>query len=131
MPGTIVMGDTLGLSFLTPDTLVTYVSVVYAIRMFGISMLMMPLTTSGLNSLAKNYYAHGNTANNTLRQVARSIGTSIIITLMSKASISSGLTNPAQAQVHGMNISFAATAALTLVGLVIAFFVVKKKQPIA
>ena len=47
-------------------------------------MLMMPLITSGLNSLHKNLYAHGNAANNTLMQVASSIGTSIIITLMSK-----------------------------------------------
>ena len=47
---------------------------------------------------------------------------------MSKASASSGLTNPLEAQVHGMNVSFAATAGLTLVGLIIAFFVVKKKE---
>ena len=91
-------------------------------------MLMMPLTTSGLNSLHKNLYSHGNAANNTLRQVAGSIGTSIIITLMSKASASSGLTDPLKAQVYGMNISFASTAALTLVGLILAFFVVKKKE---
>ena len=36
-------------------------------------MLMMPLITSGLNSLHRNLYAHGNTANNKLRQVAGSI----------------------------------------------------------
>ena len=52
-------------------------------------MLMMPLITSGLNSLHKNLYAHGNAANNTLMKVASSIGTSIIITLMSKVSTSS------------------------------------------
>lgn len=119
---------TFGLSFLTVDTSIMYVIIVYAIRMLGISMLMMPLTTSGLNSLHRNLYAHGNAANNTLRQVAGSIGTSIIVTLMSKASASSGYTDLAKAQVHGMNVSFFATSALTLVGLIIAFFVVKKKE---
>ena len=59
-------------------------------------MLMMPLITSGLNSLHKNLYAHGNAANNTLMQVASLIGTSIIITLMSKVSTSSRYTYTAK-----------------------------------
>ena len=119
---------TFGLSFLTPETTRTYVVVVYALRMFGISMLTMPLTTSGLNSLQRALYAHGNAANSTLRQVAGSIGTSIIITIMSKASLTSTSTNPLEAQVHGMNIAFASIGALTFIGLIIAFFVVKKKE---
>ncbi|MEN8079090.1 MDR family MFS transporter [Clostridioides difficile] len=125
---TILTLGTFGLSFLSITTPIIYVITVYAIRMLGISMLMMPLTTSGLNSLHRNLYAHGNAANNTLRQVAGSIGTSIIVTLMSKSSASSNLSDPLKAQVYGMNISFACTAALTLVGLLIAFFVVKKKE---
>lgn len=119
---------TLGFSFLKVDTSITYVIIVYAIRMLGIAMLLMPLTTSGLNSLHRKYYAHGNAASNTLRQVAGSIGTSIIITLMSKSAASSGLSNPLEAQVHGMNVSFAYIAGLTFVGLIIAFFVVKKQN---
>lgn len=127
---TILTLGTFGLSFLTTTTTITYVIIVYAIRMLGISMLTMPLTTSGLNSLDKRLYAHGNAANNTLRQVAGSIGTSIIVTLMSKVSLSSGIKDPLKAQVHGMNISFASTATLTLIGLIIAFFVVKKQEPV-
>lgn len=121
---------TFGLSFLTPDTTRTYVVVVYALRMFGISMLTMPLTTSGLNSLHRSLYAHGNAANSTLRQVAGSIGTSIIITIMSKGSLNSTATNPLEAQVSGMNLAFASIGALTFIGLIIAFFVVKKKEVI-
>lgn len=125
---TILTLGTFGLSFLSVSTPVIYIISIYAIRMLGISMLLMPLSTSALNSLHKNLYAHGNAANNTLRQVAGSIGTSLIVTLMSKSTISSGYTDPAKAQVYGMNISFACTAALTLVGLIIAFFVIKKKE---
>lgn len=125
---TILTLGTFGLSFLSVSTPVIYIISIYAIRMLGISMLLMPLSTSALNSLHKNLYAHGNAANNTLRQVAGSIGTSLIVTLMSKSTISSGYTDPAKAQVYGMNISFACTAALTLVGLIIAFFVIKRKE---
>ena len=125
---TILTLGTFGLSFLSVSTHIIYIISIYAIRMLGISMLLMPLSTSALNSLHKNLYAHGNAANNTLRQVAGSIGTSLIVTLMSKSTISSGYTDPAKAQVYGMNVSFACTAALTLVGLIIAFFVIKKKE---
>lgn len=125
---TILTLGTFGLSFLSVSTPIIYIISIYAIRMLGISMLLMPLSTSALNSLHKNLYAHGNAANNTLRQVAGSIGTSLIVTLMSKSTISSGYTDPAKAQVYGMNISFACTATLTLVGLIIAFFVIKRKE---
>ena len=125
---TILTLGTFGLSFLSVSTPLIYIISIYAIRMLGISMLLMPLSTSALNSLHKNLYSHGNAANNTLRQVAGSIGTSLIVTLMSKSTISSGYTDPAKAQVYGMNISFACTAALTLLGLIIAFFVIKKKE---
>lgn len=125
---TILTLGTFGLSFLSVSTPIIYIISIYAIRMLGISMLLMPLSTSALNSLHKNLYAHGNAANNTLRQVAGSIGTSLIVTLMSKSTISSGYTDPAKAQVYGMNVSFACTAALTLVGLIIAFFVIKRKE---
>ena len=119
---------TFGLSVLSTDTSHIYVTVVYSIRMLGISMIMMPLTTSGLNTLERNLYSHGNAANNTLRQVAGSIGTSIIITIMSKTSASSGIDNPLKASIYGMNVSFASIGCLILVATIIAFFVVKKKE---
>ena len=119
---------TFGLSFLSANTTSIYIIIMYAIRMFGISMTLMPLTTSGLNSLHRALYSHGNATVNTLRQVAASIGTSLLVTLMSKSSASSGLTDPIKAQIHGMNVSFMSTAILTLTGLVIAFFVISKKE---
>ena len=117
-----------GLAFLSTDTSHIYITVVYSIRLFGIAMIQMPLTTSGLNTLERSLYSHGNAASNTLRQVAGSIGTSIIITIMSKASASSGLSNPLDSSIYGMNVSFACVAVLTLLGTIIAFFVVKKKE---
>ena len=60
--------------------------------------------------------------------MAGSIGTSIIITIMSKTSASSNISNPLKATVHGMNMSFLSTAVLTLVGVVLTFFVIKSKK---
>lgn len=95
---------------------------------FDTGLILMPLTTSGLNTLERRLYAHGNAANNTLRQVAGSIGTSIIITIMSKASAASGIAYPIKVTVYGMNVSFACTGVLTFIGLIIAFSLLKRKK---
>ena len=129
LAGLTILGvGTLAFARLSVDTSQSYVTFIYGVRMFGISMLTMPLTTSGLNSLHKELYPHGNAIVSTLRQVAGSIGTSIIVTLMSKATLASGDKNPLNASVYGMNVSFAAVGALTLIGLVLAFFTVTKKN---
>lgn len=119
---------TFAFAFLTPTTDIAYIVCMYALRLFGLSMFLMPLTTSGLNTLERKLYSHGNAVNNTMRQVAGAIGTSILVTVMSKAALHSRFTNPEKAMIHGMNFSFACAGALALIGLIIAFIVVKKKE---
>lgn len=69
--------------FLTKDSSTLYLTILYAIRMFGISMVMMPVTTSGMNSLPNNLISHGTAVNNTTRQVFSSVGTAILISVLS------------------------------------------------
>ena len=47
----ILTAATAPFAFLTETTPVLYIVILYAIRMFGISMVMMPVTTSGMNAL--------------------------------------------------------------------------------
>jgi len=51
--------------------------------MVGISMIMMPIMTAGLNQLPKRLYSHGTAMANTLRQMSGSIGTAFLVTIMS------------------------------------------------
>ncbi|MGL5821317.1 MAG: MDR family MFS transporter [Sarcina sp.] len=124
----IFTAGTFGFTFLTPTTTFLYVSVMYAIRLLGLSMFMMPLTTAGLNTLKREEYAHGNAVNNTMRQIAGAIGTSILVTVMTKSAQSSGIANPLKATIHGMNTSFFYAGALGIVSLIIAIIVVKSKK---
>ena len=64
--------------------------ILHAIRMFGMSMVFMPVSTNGLNQLPKRFYPHGTAMNNTLQQVSAAIGTGLLITLMSNQSASYG-----------------------------------------
>lgn len=58
---------------------------VYAIFMFGASMLAMPAQTNGLNQLPAKYNADGSAVINTLQQVSGAIGTALASSIFSSA----------------------------------------------
>ena len=59
---------------------------VYAIRMIGIALGLMPVMTHTMNQLTPEMNAHGSSMTNTVEQVAGSIGTAGLITILSQAS---------------------------------------------
>ena len=52
---------------LTSSTSLTFLSVAYVVRMFGLSLTLMPLMTASLNILPKRLLAHGTAMSNTMR----------------------------------------------------------------
>lgn len=79
---TIMTVSTYFLTILELDTSYTYIVVVYTIRMFGMSMVMMPIMTNGLNAIPQRLNPHGTAINNTAQQVAGAIGTAVLVTIM-------------------------------------------------
>ena len=70
------------LSKLNTNTTYTHLMIVYMIRSFGMSFIMMPIMTAGMNSLPQRLISHGSSLSNTLRQLAGSIGTALLVTVM-------------------------------------------------
>lgn len=66
---------------LTIDTSYSHIVLMYAVRAFGMSLLMMPVMTAGMNQLPQHLNSHGTAMSNTLRQISGSIGTSLITTI--------------------------------------------------
>lgn len=108
---------------LTIDTSFTYITVVFAVRMFGISMIMMPATTAGLNILPNRLIPHGTAMNNTMRQVAASIGTAMLVTIMTASTVGNGKPADPHSFIHGVNIAFYVATGLSFIGLVLAFYI--------
>ena len=73
-------------SQLTLETTYTQLLLLFSVRMFGMSMVMMPVSTNGLNQLPARFYPHGTAMNNTLQQVSGAIGTALLVTIMSNRS---------------------------------------------
>lgn len=69
-------------SKLTNDTTYGHVMWLYTFRMFGMAFIAMTIQTEGLNQLPRHLYSHGTAASNTARQVASSLGTAILVSVM-------------------------------------------------
>lgn len=148
---------TFALSGLTLDTSYASIMFLYTMRMFGFSMIMMPVMTNGLNQLDAVLYPHGTAMNNTLQQVSGAIGSAIFLTIMN-ARMSSWISNEIAIQrqsgefpvdegaqqavmeeltrvgmLEGITFSFFIAAIVTIVALVLSFFikrVVPKREAI-
>ncbi|PFR32317.1 MFS transporter [Bacillus cereus] len=104
---------------LSMDTPYSVIMTDYIIRSFGMSFIMMPIMTAGMNALPMKLISHGTATQNTSRQVAGSIGTAILITIMTQQTTAHvadygnmlTTTNPILVdKVHGMGQSLASVA---------------------
>lgn len=78
------------LSQLQIDSTYGFIIFIYTLRMLGMSMVMMPIMTNGLNQLPTHLNPHGTALNNTAQQVSGSIGTAIFVTIMGKVATAEG-----------------------------------------
>jgi len=139
-------------SNLTLETSYTHLILLYSARMFGMSMVMMPVMTNGLNQLPARFYPHGTAMNNTLQQVSGAIGSALLVTIMSNRTKTHATDLAASAMKHltgkptpemmatmkqqitmkatleGINDSFLVSVGIACVALILAFFIKRAKQ---
>lgn len=107
---TITTMATFGLTKLAMDSSYTFIVSMYTIRMFGMSMVMMPIMTNGLNQLPQMMNPHGTAINNTLQQVAGAIGSAVLVTFMNNRTKSTAEDLIAEAKAHAAQSGAAPTA---------------------
>lgn len=129
-------------SHLTLDLAYSTIMLLYTVRMFGMSLVMMPVMTNGLNQLPMIQNPHGTAMNNTLQQVSGAIGSAILITIMNKKMESSieQLTNSTasvshaaatgeamkdianQAMLNGINFAFFISTFIAILAFILSLF---------
>ncbi|TCP29953.1 EmrB/QacA subfamily drug resistance transporter [Scopulibacillus darangshiensis] len=113
---------------LNESTSFTFITVIYAIRMLGLSLAMMPVMTAGLNQLPQRLHPHGTAMANTLQQIAGSIGSALLVTVMTiqaKGQIDEANGMPL---IHGLNAAFMVATGLALLTVIMSFFI-KRTSP--
>ncbi|AOZ88301.1 MFS transporter [Bacillus xiamenensis] len=125
---TILAVTSLPFMMLSLDSSIALITVAYTLRLIGVGMIMMPLTTAGINSLPPHLIPHGTAMNNTMRQMGGSIGTAVLVSIMSSSAANAALSDPMKSAVHGMNTSFIVSGAIAVIGLVLSFFLKEKRE---
>ncbi|WP_026909209.1 DHA2 family efflux MFS transporter permease subunit [Paucisalibacillus globulus] len=116
----LVTVTTFMFAIFTKETTFTYIATVNAFRMLGVAMVMMPVTTAGLNQLSPEMLPHGTAMNNTFRQVAGAIGTALLVTIMTTTAVPE---DGVSGIIHGVNMAFGVAGVTAAIGLVITFFI--------
>lgn len=102
-----------------------YLILIYTLRNTGIFLVMGPVNTWSLNILSGPLIPHGNAAATTLRQVAGSLGTAIIITIMTMVTLQNSELGFNAATLHGFHVAFAVSAAIIAFALVLVLVYVR------
>ena len=115
---------------------------VYAIRMIGIAMGLMPIMTHTMNQLTPELNAHGSSMTNTIQQIAGSIGTAGLITILSTASKNfqptmsdyqgmdkrNGRTNTNRCYASWLSFRVLFAVIITFISLLLTFLIKSKKR---
>ncbi|NOU93716.1 DHA2 family efflux MFS transporter permease subunit [Paenibacillus sp. LMG 31456] len=139
IPGLILITVALWFfSTLTTASTITFVIVLHCILMLGISMVMMPAQTNGLNQLPRELYPDGTAIMNTMQQVAGAIGTAVAVSVMTagQESFMRKMMAPkdpsmiSEALTSGVQNVFIFVMTVAIIGLVAALFIkrVQTKQ---
>lgn len=138
-PGLLIVIITLwfmsGLETTTPTGTVIALHIALFV---GISLVMMPGQTTGLNQLPPHLYPHGTAIMNTLQQVSGAIGTALFISIYShgQARYLAAVSNPqdpaelGNALVAGLQSSFTISVYVGAVALIIGLFLRRTQPPI-
>ncbi|MBD8004707.1 DHA2 family efflux MFS transporter permease subunit [Bacillus norwichensis] len=131
------------------DTGFYHIMLLYTVRMLGMSLVMMPVMTNGLNQLPMSANPHGTAMNNTLQQISGAIGTAVLVTVMNNkletkgtelaeaaAAAGKSLQDPTvmkelaqQATLGGITYAFLVSTFIAAVALVLALFMKRVFPP--
>lgn len=137
----ILLLGTFPFVFLSEQTPTILITVLYALRMVGIALLMMPLTTAAMSALSDEKAADATAANNTLRQVSSSVVvalmTSVVQSVINNNTPTDSMkkTAPLQyakrvldASLDGFQWAFIISLAFAVIGLIFVIFMQSEKE---
>lgn len=132
---TLLLVGTIPFVFLSEATPTSLIVVLYTMRMFGIAMAMMPLTTSAMSALPIEQATHGTAANNTVRQISSSVVVALLTSItqniintntpaasMQEANPLKYASQVLDASMDGFRVSFAVSLSFAVLGVIVAFF---------
>ncbi|KRG15705.1 multidrug MFS transporter [Virgibacillus soli] len=129
---TILIGNIIFVSVISATTPAWAIIGAFIVLFFGLSMVMMPSQTNGLNQLPRELYADGSAAMNTLNQVAGAAGTAIAISIFTAGQTGYLLDFPDASQrevlAAGVKTAFYFTTGISVLAVICSFFIKKPNE---
>lgn len=131
--GLIILAfGTFMLAQISLETSLFYLIAMQGIRSLGLALALMPLQTEALNALPLDLMSHGSAMFNTIRQIAGSIGTAVLVTVMSISTTSFAEKNIdlglQMATIHGIQVAYIGATIITLIAAGFCLMLSKKER---
>lgn len=114
------------------NTTVIYLAIMQGVRSFGLGLALMPIQTDALNDLPLELMSHGSAMYNTIRQIAGSLGTALLVTIMSISTSNFAAENVGisieEATLHGIQIAYIVVTAISVVAAIMCLKLSKKAK---
>lgn len=125
----VMLVSNLGMFLINMNTPLWIAALLNVLRTVAIGCMMMPLVTWGNSSIPQKSVAHGTALLTSLRTIAGAIGSAVFVGVMTWVTELCEDSLGSNAQIHGLNITFLAMSAVSLVMFVVGLIFVKGKSP--
>ncbi|MDR1117572.1 MAG: DHA2 family efflux MFS transporter permease subunit [Oscillospiraceae bacterium] len=124
---TLIVGS-VSMAFWDFNTPVSVLTVIYCVRYIGLMLTNTPVSLWAIDKLSNDVLNHGNALSNTMRQVASTLGTAIMVSVMSLVTNITVSDDPLKAQLTGIQATFYLSAAIAIVSFIIILVYVRNKN---
>ncbi|PJJ55700.1 MDR family MFS transporter [Compostimonas suwonensis] len=130
LPGAVIATGVMFLfSTLGASTPVWLVVAIHMLLSIGTALMMTPLMTTALGSVAPRLYPHASAIVNTLQQVAGAAGTALFVTLFTVVSTATVAPDGLSGLADGVDTAFRIGGFISIAGIVLALFL-RKPTPV-
>ena len=131
----LVIVGSAGMIFWGMATPVFMLIIIYCIRYIGLMLTNPPMNLWSISTLTDQSLNHGNAVSNTIRQVASTFGTALMVTVMTFVTTASFLPtritgDAAEAQLAGIHATFYLSTAIGIAALILIIKYVKQTPPL-
>ncbi len=124
----LMLISNIGMVLINMNTPLWFASVCNVVRCAAIGCLLMPFVTWGTSNVVKSKTAHATALLTSLRTISGAIGSAMFVGIMTTVANNSVESYGDAAQIHGLNMTFAAMSVVSTILLLIAVFGVKKTR---
>ena len=130
IPGAVgIVASLAGLTQISLTMPYGQVLALHVLMMVSLAATFTPVFTLGLGALPMHLYSHGSSILGTLQQVAAALGTALAVTVMALRARQLQPAAEVEAQLAGMQLAFAVSAAISLVVVVMAWLLPGRPEP--